>query len=259
MKRIKINYQKIIGEIIKFLQNEFKKRNKTKAIVGISGGIDSAVTACLCKKAKLDLYGVLLPYRKRGLKQAKEVIKALKLSKDKIIYLDITSIIDAQIKEIQKIVKLDKISIGNIFPRQRMIIQYALSSSLDGLVVGTQNLSEYYLGYFTLYGDQACDICPIAGLWKTQVYQLAKYLGVPKSVIEKDPSGDLWPRMTDETDLGFRYKDADKILYLFLVRQYSKEKIISEYGFNSNLVNKVLERVSITNYKREKTPRCCFK
>ena len=259
MKRAEVNYQKIIGEIVKFLRNEFKKRNKDKAIVGISGGIDSAVTACLCKKAELDLYGVLMPYKKRGLKQAKEMVKTLNLSKDKVIYLNITSLVDTQIREIRQIIKLDKISTENILPRQRMVVQYAVAHYLNGLVVGTQNLSEHYLGYFTLYGDQSCDICPIAGLWKTQIYQLAKYLNIPKSIIKKEPSGDLWPGITDEKDLGFKYKDADKILYLFLVRRNSKKKIISEYGFTPKLVNRVLERARITSYKREKVPVCYFK
>jgi len=260
MKKVKqTNYQKIAEEIINFLQSEFRKRNTTKAIIGVSGGVDSAVTAFLCKKAELDLYTTILPYRKRGLKEAKEVIKRLSLPKDRIIHIDITPFVDIQIKELQKVVKLNRISIGNIFPRQRMIIQYAIASCLNGLVVGTQHLSEYYLGYFTLYGDQACDICPIAGLWKTQIYQLAKCLGVPELVINRKATGDLWPRLTDEKDLGFKYKDADKILYLFLSRQCPKKEIISKYGFSSKLVDKVLERVRITNYKREDLPRCYFR
>ena len=96
------------------------------------------------------------------------------------------------------------------------------------------------------------------GLWKTQVYQLAKYLNIPQSVLKRKPSGDLWPRMTDEKDLGFKYEDADKILYLFLALRKSKEEIIFQYGFSPELVNKVLKRARITNYKREKVPMCYF-
>lgn len=258
MKKTLANYQKISEEIVKFLQGEFKKGHTKKAIVGISGGIDSTVTAYLCKKAGLDLYGVLMPYKKRGLKYAKETIRALDLLPYKIIYLDITSLVDIQIQEIGKVIKLDKISTENILPRQRMIVQYAVAQCLNGLVVGTENLSEYYLGYFTLYGDQAADIYPIIGLWKTQVYQLAKYLNIPQSILRRKPSGDLWPRTSDEKDLGFKYGDADKILYLFLALGKSKQEIIFEYGFSSELVNKVLKRVRITNYKRENAPMCYF-
>jgi len=254
----KTSCQEISKEIIKFLKNEFKRRNKTRAIIGISGGIDSAVASYLCKKAKLDLYAILLAYEERSSKEAKKVVEGLNLQKNKIIHINITSLVDSQIEKLREVTKLNRISIGNIFPRQRMIIQYALASNLNGLVVGTQNLSEYYLGYFTLYGDQAGDICPLAGLWKTQIYQLAKYLNVPELIIKRAPTGDLEPYLTDEKDLNFSYKDADKILYLFLVRQYPKEKIVSKYGFNSKLVNRVLERLRITNYKRKEVPKCYF-
>ena len=141
--------------------------------------------------------------------------------------------------------------------RQRMICQYALARFLNGLVVGTENLSEYYLGYFTLHGDQACDISPIAGLFKTQVYELARYLGVPNWIIEKKPTAGFWPGQTDEAELGFSYEKADPILYFYFVKNYSKEKI-TKMGFNSKLVNKVLERVMATEYKRQPPPKILF-
>ncbi|PIU75481.1 MAG: NAD(+) synthase [Candidatus Portnoybacteria bacterium CG06_land_8_20_14_3_00_39_12] len=249
------NYRKISEAIIKFLRIEFKKRGKSKAIVGISGGIDSAITAFLCKKANLDLYALLLPYKKRGLEEAKEVVVTLGLPKKRIIYIDISSLVDSQIKTINKAIRLDKISTGNILPRQRMILQYAVASNVGGIVVGAQNLSEYILGYFTQYGDQTCDICPLAGLWKTQIYQLAKFLKVPKSIIRKKPHGDIWPGLTDEKDMGFKYKDADQIMHLFFVNRYSKERIVSEFRFDNELVKKVLNRAKITNYKRINAPK----
>jgi len=116
-KNEEIRYHRISREIVNFLRNEFRKRNKKKAIVGISGGIDSAVTASLCKKARLDLYVTNLAYKKRGFAEAKKVIEYLDLPKSKIYYIDITPLVDLQIKKIQKIKKLDKISVGNIFPR----------------------------------------------------------------------------------------------------------------------------------------------
>lgn len=252
MKKIReLNYQRISEEIVNFLRNEFKKRNKTRAIIGISGGIDSAVTAALCKKAKLDLYIVHMPYKRRSVKEASKVIKWLNIPEKKVIRIDITSLVDSQIEKLKEVIKLDKITIGNFLPRQRMIILYALASSLNGLVVGTQNLSEYCLGYFTRYGDQLADIYPIISLWKIQIYELAKHLKIPRLIIKRVPRGDLFPGVTDEKDLGFKYRNADLILYLLICREYPKERIISEYNFDSNYIEKILERVKITNYKRK--------
>lgn len=254
-----LNIIKLLNkEIVKFLKREFKKRNKTKAILGISGGIDSATTAFLCKKAGLDLYGLILPYRERNIGASKVVIEALNLPKSHIMTVDIGPAVDAQIKELSKIIKLDRIDRGNIMARQRMIVQYALARKLGGLVMGTENLSEYYLGYFTLYGDQACDISAISGLWKTQVRELAKYLRIPQQIIEKKPTAGLWPGQTDEGEFGFTYQDADQIMYLSIVKKLSKEKIIKK-GFSPKLVNKVLARMKATEYKRQHSPKLLFK
>lgn len=252
----RLNYQKISKRIPEFLSKEFKKRNKTRAILAISGGVDSATCAFLCKKAGLDLYAVILPYGKRGA-DGKKLAEDLNLPKDLIITINIAPLVASAVKKLEKVIKIDYIDKGNIMARQRMVLQYALARQLNGLVVGTENLSEYYLGYFTLHGDQACDISPIAGLWKTQVYELAKHLGVPGWVLEKKPSAGLWPGQTDEGEFGFTYKDADQIIYLSIIKKYSKEKIIKK-GFNPKIVNKVLERVGATEYKRQPSPKILF-
>lgn len=249
MEKLAINCQRVAKQISEFLQKEFKKRNKTKAILALSGGIDSATTAFLCKRAGLDLFVIILPYRKEGL-TGRKIAKILNLPDDHIITIDIAPLVDKAVKELQKIIKIDPIDKGNIMARERMIILYALARRLDGLVVGTENLSEYYLGYFTLYGDQACDINPLSGLWKTQVRKLARYIKVPQWVIQKEPTAGFWKGQTDEKELGFTYRDADQIMYLSIVKKYPKEKIIKR-GFNPKLVNKVLERVKITEYKRQ--------
>jgi len=253
MGKLSINCQKVAKQISEFLQKEFKKRNKTKAILAISGGIDSAATAFLCKKAGLDLYAIILPYRKND-SEGRKIAKILNLPKDHIITINIAPLVGSTVKELKKIVKLDLIDKGNIMARQRMVIQYALARCLGGLVVGTENLSEYYLGYFTLYGDQACDISSISGLWKTQVRELARYLEVPQWVIQKESTAGLWLGQITEKELGFTYKDADQIMYLSIVKKYPKEKIINK-GFNSKLVNKVLGRVKTTEYKRQNPPK----
>lgn len=256
MKKFLLDNQKTAEKISNFLKQEFKKRNKTKAILGLSGGIDSTVTGLLCQKAGLDLCGVLLPYRKKGLEESKKVAQFLKLAKTRVFIIDIGPAVDAQIKELQKKITLDRADKGNIMARQRMIVQYALARRLNGLVMGTENLSEYYLGYFTLHGDQASDISAINGLFKTQVYDLGKYLGAPPWVLERKPTAGLWKGQTDEGEFGFTYKEADQILYSRFVLNYSKDRLISKQEFAPEAIEKVLARVKATEYKRQEPPKC---
>lgn len=256
MEDLKIDCQKTAERICRFLREEFGQRNKTRAVLGISGGIDSAVVAFLCQRAELDLYPVSLPYGKLANKEGvKKLIEVLNPSQDRFIEIDITEMVDVQLRNIESKIILDKIDKGNIIARQRMVVQYALARRLNGLVVGTENLSEYYLGYFTLHGDQACDINPIGGLFKTQVMELAKFLRVPPGILKQKPSAELYGGQTDEEELGFSYQEADPILYLFCSRELSPEKIIKDSGFKTDLVNKVLKRVEATNYKRKEVPK----
>jgi len=252
-----LDNQKAAERISNFLRREFKKRNKSCAILGLSGGIDSTLTAFLCHKAGLDLYPIILPYRGKGLNGLK-VAEVLNLPKDHIITIDIGLFVDSAVKELQRVIKINRIDKGNIMARQRMIIQYTLARQLNGLVVGTENLSEYYLGYFTLYGDQACDISPIGGLFKTQVYQLAKYLGIPNWILEKKPTAGLWPGQTDEKELGFSYQEADPILYWYCIKKLSPSKIIKK-GLKERLVKKVIARVNATEFKRHPILKQLFK
>ena len=253
----KINYQKVGNKISQFLKKEFKKRNKKVAILGISGGIDSTLSGFLCKKAGLDLYGIILSYKGKDLKESKMAAEFLKLPKNRIFVVDISPAVNIQIKELQKSVKIDNVDKGNIMARQRMIVQYALARKLNGLVVGTENLSEYYLGYFTLHGDQACDISPISSFFKTQIYEMASIFDFPEWLLKRAPTAGLWQGQTDEKDFGFTYKDADKILYFSIIKKYPIKKLIKK-GFNKKLINKVLRRVKATEYKRQFLPKILF-
>lgn len=251
----KLDYKKVSESIVRFLKKEFKERKKKTAILGISGGLDSFTCALLCKKAGLDLYGVILPYNKRNIEESNKAVKDLNLQKDKILTIDIGSAVDAQINEFKGIMDFNNVDKGNIMARQRMIVQYSLARKFNGLVIGTEDLSEYYLGYFTLHGDQACDISLINPLFKSEVFQLAEYLGAPGWIIKKSPSPNLWPGQTAEIELGFTYKDADEILYLSIIKKYPVKEIIKK-GFDPKLINKVLERVKATEYKRQNSPKC---
>lgn len=236
----KINRQTLVREISHFLRKEFKKRKKTLAIVGVSGGVDSSLTAKLCEIAGLKIKRVYLPYG-----------NVSEEPKNYSLKIDIAPIVNEQVRKISKYAFLHKIDKGNIMARTRMIIQYALARKFNGLVVGTENLSEYYLGYFTLHGDRASDINPIAGLWKTQVIELAEYFDLPV----REPSAELWQGQTDKAELGFSYEQADPILYLYCVKKLAPRKIIKDFDLKPDLVYRIVERVKNTEYKRREVPR----
>lgn len=258
MKELKLNNKKIASKITGFLKEEFRKRNKTKAILGLSGGVDSSVVAILCKKAKLDLYVVLMPYKfshgKLSIKHSKKIIRLLSMPRNNVFVIDIAPSVDAQIKQLSRIIKLNEVIKGNLMARERMNVLYATANDLGGLVVGTSNLSEYFLGYFTLHGDAVSDIAPIKGLFKTHINSLARYLKVSDEILSKKPSADLWRGQTDEKELGFSYAESDPILYLYIYKKYPKEKIIKKLNCKPDLVKRVIKRLKDTDYKRSKVP-----
>lgn len=256
MKEFKLDNKKTSSRISDFLRDEFGKRNKTKAILGLSGGVDSSVVAILCKKAGLDLYVVLMPYKfslaKQSIKHSKKMIELLKIPKERVFIVDIAPSVDAQVKQLSKFIKPNEIIKGNLMARERMNVFYAIANDLGGLVVGTSNLSEHFLGYFTLHGDIASDLSPIKGLFKTNINSLARYLKVPNDILSKKPSAGLWRGQTDEKELGFSYAEADPILYSYIYKKYPKEKIIKKLNCKPDLAKRVIKRLKDTDYKRSK-------
>lgn len=249
---LSFNERKTADVICGFLKKEFKERQKTSAVLGISGGLDSATAAFLCRKAGLDLYLIYLPCGNFAKKEkVAKIVKALNLPRNRFFEIDIAPIVDIEVREMKKKIDLNKIAVGNIMARTRMNVLYAFAGELNGLVVGTGNLSEYLLGYFTRYGDEASDVAPIRGLFKTQIYKLAEFLKIPADIIGQIPSAELWEGQTDEEELGFSYEEADPILELARVKKHSK---IKELGFNKNLADKILKRMAETEYKRELIP-----
>ena len=142
---------------------------------------------------------------------------------------------------------------GNVMARARMIVLYDQSEAFRGLVVGTGNKTEILLGYSTLYGDSACALNPLGDLYKTQVRQLARALGVPAVIIDKPPSADLWQDQTDEDELGFTYAEVDQLLYLLVDQRYRPEECV-EAGFSQEFVNTVVERIRRNHFKRVMPP-----
>jgi NAD+ synthase len=190
-----------------------------KAIVGISGGIDSAVIAALCTRAigKENVVGVLMPYDNQDMQDAKLISDFLSLeTKD----VNIKNIVDSF-----DFLNLGKIGKGNVMARTRMAILYVFANELNGFVMGTGNKSEIEIGYFTKYGDAGVDIEPIGDLYKTEVFQLAKLLGIPEKIITKKPSAGLWDGQTDEDEFGLTYEELDAILQGELREQEKLDRV----------------------------------
>jgi NAD+ synthase len=147
----------------------------------------------------------------------------------------------------------DNVRRGNVMARARMIVLFDQSAAFNGLVVGTSNKTEILLGYTTLFGDSACALNPIGDLYKTQVRQLARGIGVPQVIVEKPPSADLWPGQTDEGELGFTYEQVDQLLYLIVDERYRIKDCV-DAGFDPEFVQEVIERVRRTHFKRIMPP-----
>lgn len=228
------------GQAVKLIKASCKKEKIKNVLIAVSGGVDSATSLTLAVKAlgAKHVFPVLLPYGKlsfKGTKDARLIFKKLKISPSQIILVDIKPLSDS-IFAYDK--KMDDIRKGNIMARIRMIVLYDLYRKNNMLVVGTENKSEHFLGYYTRFGDEASDIEPIRDLYKTQVFQLAKYLKIPTEIITKSPSAGLWEGQTDEEEFGFSYKTADEVLYLHFEKRLSKNQIITK-GYNKKIVNKI--------------------
>jgi NAD+ synthase len=231
-----------------FIADAICKARMTRVVIGLSGGIDSALSAYLSAEA-LGAHNVLavrMPYRtsaQDSLDDAERVIEALGVQ---ALTVEITPMADALFAQFPDMTPNRR---GNIMARLRMTILYDQSAAFGGLVMGTSNKTEMLLGYSTVYGDSGVALQPIGDLYKTQVRQLAAALGVPQSVQTKPPSADLWEGQTDEGELGFSYAEVDKLLYLLVDERYTVAEAVEE-GFDRAFVEQVWQRVKVNHYKR---------
>jgi NAD+ synthase len=245
---LKINSKLVKGLLVRFIKDETEKVGYKKLVVGLSGGVDSALSAALASEAigKENLLCVILPYRASS-RDSVEDAQLLAAEYDlRTEIIDISSSADALINRDPK---MTKIRMGNILARIRMILLYDLSARDNALVLGTSNKTELLLGYGTLFGDMAHAINPIGDLYKTQVWQLAKYVGVPERILKKKPTADLWAGQTDEGELGYTYQDIDKVLYL-LVDQKMKADDVIELGHPTKIVRDLYRKIVHSQFKR---------
>lgn len=235
-----------------FIKSEITRVGVTRAIINLSGGLDSALSCALAVEAlgAENVFALRLPYRASSsdsLAHAQLMIDQFKIHAETI---DITPMVDPLIAHDPNMSNVRK---GNIMARMRMIALYDQSEAFKALPVGTSNKTEILLGYSTLYGDSASAINPIGDLYKTQVRQLSRAMNIPAPIIDKPPSADLWADQTDEKELGFTYEEVDKLLYLLIDQRYSPQEAV-EAGFDKKFVDTVTARVRRYQFKRMLPP-----
>ncbi len=235
-----------------FIRSEITRVGLSRAVVGLSGGVDSALVCFLAAEAlgPENVLAVRMPYRtssRESLEHAQMVIDATGV---RSLTVEITDMVEPYFA---RFANMDKRRRGNMMARARMMVLYDQSAAFGGLVVGTGNKTEILLGYSTLYGDSAYAINPIGDLYKTQVWQLSEAVGVPEVIIKKAPTADLWAGQTDEQELGFSYREADRLLYLLVDRRYTPQECIEE-GFDEAFVQAVVRRVRRNHFKRLMPP-----
>jgi len=239
-----LNYEKLVLDIQNWIYNYVKSANAENVIVGLSGGIDSAVTAALCTKAlgNKNVFGLGLPCGSisQDLEDAKLVAKALEID---FTVLDLTPIHDKFLNIISSNYKKNNLANANLKPRLRMTALYFYGQTKGkSLIAGTSNRAELAIGYFTKYGDGAADFEPLASLYKQEVRKLANILSVPESIITKSPSAGLWAGQTDEGEIGLTYDVIDEILYRI-------DYDIDFDGLNDKNIQKVRELMSSARHK----------
>jgi len=248
MISLRLNYRKVHEDLVRFIRDEVHEVGFEKAVLGLSGGVDSSLCAYLASEAlgNGNVYGINMPYRDSsidGIRDARRVASQLEIH---FLSIEITPMIDSYF---ESFCDAGQIRRGNKMARERMSILYDQSAQLNGLVLGSSNKTEILLGYGTIYGDMACAINPLGDLYKTQVWDLAGEVGVPKEIIEKDPSADLWQGQTDEGELGFSYGEVDQLLNLMIDNGLPQKELVRR-GFGEEFIERVMMRIQSSTYKR---------
>jgi NAD+ synthase len=241
-----MNYENIKAQMISFLKEEVACSGLKNVTVGISGGLDSAVVAVLCKEAfPSNMSGVLMPSQ---FSSKESILDAIELCEKFAIKYETISIAPMVEGYFADKPDASPLRIGNFSARMRMATLYDVSARDNSLVVGTSNKSEILLGYGTIFGDIACAINPIGEMYKSDEFGFAEFLGVPESILEKKPSADLWEGQSDEEEIGYSYKVMDDMLKKLLDDGISKEDLIKSED-DKQLIEMLLYRMKANAFK----------
>ncbi|MCP4093387.1 MAG: NAD+ synthase [Planctomycetes bacterium] len=241
--------------LVGFLREETHRVGMTRAVLGLSGGIDSALVIELAVRAlgPENVLAVAMPYRESHPDSLLLARESAQHAGVELEVADISPMADGYLENNpdldDKSLESVRLRRGNVFSRLRMTTLYDRSAKLGGLVFGTSNKTELMLGYGTQHGDMASGINPIGDLYKSQVVALSRHLGVPSEIIDRPPSADLWAGQTDEDELGFTYDSIDALLFRLIDRRESRESLI-EQGFQADFIDTISKRVRINQYKR---------
>ena len=251
----KISYPEIKDKIVAFISSTVSGSGANGAIIGLSGGIDSTLTAYLavCALGKENVLGLMLP--EKGVSPQKDIDDALQVARTLGIeykIIEISPVLASFSCVIPVFDRMDKTANGNLKARTRMCILYYYANLMGRMVIGTGNKTELLLGYFTKYGDGGVDIEPIGDLYKTQVREMSGFMGIPSGIIKKTPTAGLWPGQTDESELGVSYEMADRILIMLIDEKKDISDIKSK--FPPEIVNKLAARISSSRHKRIPPP-----
>ena len=234
--------------LTRFLRTEIHRTDFRRAVVGVSGGIDSSVVVALAARAlgPENVLAVTMPYKTSSEATRRDSQAIIEQLGVKTLDMPITDQIDAYFARQPGAAQM---RLANKCARERMTILYDQSAAFEGLVLGTSNKSELLLGYGTQFGDMASALNPIGDLYKTQLRTLAGHLEVPAAILAKSPSGDLWVGQTDEAELGFSYAEVDRLLVLLVDRRWQADQLVRA-GFGPEFVEQVARRVRRNHYKR---------
>lgn len=271
-----LNISKTADQLTAFIKTTVTSAGFSDVVIAVSGGIDSATSLSLAAKAlgTAHVHALLLPYKDwhtEAIAHAQLTRNSLQIPATRVHEINIEPMVEAfslQLLAVSSTVEnkplkatssnpqkgpsglqaADNVRLGNIMARTRMITLFDFAKANNCLVVGTENKSEHYLGYYTRFGDEASDIEPIRNLYKTEIFQLAKYLNVPKEILEKAPTAGLWAGQTDEGQFGFSYKDADEIIYQLCELKKTVSEI-EKQGIGMDVIQKVKTWVESVSFK----------
>jgi NAD+ synthase len=242
--------------IVAFIRSQLAQAGFERLVIGLSGGVDSATVAFLAARAigADNLLAIRMPYRTSSASSETDALRVVEALGCRTERVEITTMVEPMLTLVEDADQgALNVRRGNVMARQRMIVLYDRSAAFDALVAGTSNKTEALLGYGTLHGDMAAAIQPIGDLYKSQLRDVARELGVPDEVVRKPPSADLWPGQTDEGELGSTYADLDRVLFALVDRRWTVDRCVRA-GLDRSLVEWVEQRVARMEFKRQLAP-----